>query len=131
METSSFVIGFIVGDYRQLVKSSVITSFSELFYCNDSVETLLLWLIVFGTGSAVMGITLITPALPVIASTLDVSSQKVQRLLTFYLAMLAGGAVALWPLIRCLWASVFFYFWRLFDRGYQVSSLCLYLILSC
>ena len=41
-----------------------------------------LWLFALGTGSAVMGITLITPALPVIADDLAVSAGQVQRLLT-------------------------------------------------
>ena len=69
-----------------------------------------LWLIALGTGSAVMGITLITPALPVIASTLDVSSQKVQRLLTFYLAMLAGGQLLYGPLSDAYGRRYFFIF---------------------
>ena len=67
-----------------------------------------LWLIALGTGSAVMGITLITPALPVIAQDLAVSAGQVQRLLTFYLAMLAGGQLLYGPLSDAYGRRYFF-----------------------
>ena len=67
-----------------------------------------LWVIALGTGSAVMGITLITPALPAIASALNVLPEKVQQLLTFYLAMLALGQLAIGPLSDVFGRRIFF-----------------------
>ena len=73
-----------------------------------------LWLIALGTGSAVMGITLITPALPVIAQTLQVSPEKVQLLLTAYLAMLASGQLVYGPLSDVFGRRIFFRLGALF-----------------
>ncbi|MGB2490380.1 MAG: MFS transporter, partial [Candidatus Puniceispirillaceae bacterium] len=67
-----------------------------------------LWVIALGTGSAVMGITLITPALPAIVSALNVLPEKVQQLLTFYLAMLALGQLAIGPLSDVFGRRIFF-----------------------
>ena len=67
-----------------------------------------LWVIALGTGSAVMGITLITPALPAIVSALNALPEKVQQLLTFYLAMLALGQLAIGPLSDVFGRRIFF-----------------------
>ena len=56
---------------------------------NDKKAYFPLWLIALATGSAAMGITLITPALPVIGSQFNATADAVQLLLTLYLAMLA------------------------------------------
>jgi MFS family permease len=61
------------------------------------IAKLPLWLIALGTGSAVMGITLITPALPIVAEELEVSAEKVQQLLTIYLFFLAIGQLIVGP----------------------------------
>ena len=71
-------------------------------------KTLPLWLIALGTGSAVMGITLITPALPVISEELNALPNRVQLLLTFYLAMLATGQLIIGPLSDIYGRRVFF-----------------------
>lgn len=67
-----------------------------------------LWLIALGTGSAVMGITLITPALPVIVQELDVIPERVQLLLTAYLVTLATGQLIYGPLSDAFGRRVFF-----------------------
>ena len=76
----------------------------------SSKQNLPLWLIAIGTGSAVMGITLITPALPVISQDLQIRPDKVQLLLTAYLAMLAIGQLIYGPLSDVYGRRVFFRF---------------------
>ena len=71
-------------------------------------QTLPLWLIALGTGSAVMGITLITPALPVMAVELNEIPETVQLLLTFYLVMLASGQLLYGPLSDAYGRRIFF-----------------------
>lgn len=102
------MLGFIVGVDHHLVKSQFPLHLSGFIFEMTSLKPPPLWLIALGTGSAVMGITLITPALPVIASELDVSSQKVQRLLTFYLALLAVGQLFYGPLSDAYGRRYFF-----------------------
>ena len=50
-----------------------------------------MWLIALTVASAVMGLTLLTPALPLIRGDLGASSGAVQQLLTVYLVALAVG----------------------------------------
>ena len=50
-----------------------------------------MWVIAATVGSSVMGITLLTPALPLVQGDLGASSAAVQLLLTVYLAALAIG----------------------------------------
>ena len=50
-----------------------------------------MWLIALIVASAVMGLTLLTPALPLIQGDLGASSGAVQQLLTVYLVALAVG----------------------------------------
>ena len=50
-----------------------------------------MWLVALTVASSVMGITLLTPALPMIQEELGVSSSAVQALLTVYLVALAVG----------------------------------------
>ena len=71
-------------------------------------QNLPLWLIALGTGSAVMGITLITPALPVMAAELNELPETVQLLLTFYLVMLASGQLLYGPLSDAFGRRFFF-----------------------
>ena len=73
-----------------------------------NTQSLPLWLIALGTGSAVMGITLITPALPEIVSDLNVAPEKVQQLLTFYLTLLAVGQLVIGPLSDVFGRRIFF-----------------------
>ncbi len=72
------------------------------------IAKLPLWLIALGTGSAVMGITLITPALPIVAEELEVSAEKVQQLLTIYLFFLAIGQLIVGPLSDVFGRRFFF-----------------------
>ena len=74
----------------------------------SSGTSLPLWLIALGTGSAVMGITLITPALPVISQELQIAPERVQLLLTAYLAMLAFGQLIYGPLSDVFGRRLFF-----------------------
>ena len=67
-----------------------------------------IWIIALATGSAAMGITVVTPALPVIAQDLGASSQAVQQLLTLYLAMLALGQLVIGPLSDIIGRRPFF-----------------------
>ena len=67
-----------------------------------------LWLIALATGSAAMGITLITPALPVIGKEFQATADSVQLLLTLYLAMLALGQLIIGPLSDAFGRRVFF-----------------------
>lgn len=55
-----------------------------------------------------MGITLITPALPVISQDLQIAPDRVQLLLTAYLAMLAFGQLIYGPLSDVFGRRVFF-----------------------
>ena len=55
------------------------------------------WIIGLSTGTAVMGITLITPALPLIRAELGVSANAVQFLFTGYLLMLAISQLVIGP----------------------------------
>ena len=55
-------------------------------------------ILALSTGTPVIGITLITPALPVIAGEFSASSTSVQLLLTAYLGMLALGQLVFGPL---------------------------------
>lgn len=55
------------------------------------------WLIGLSTGTAVMGITLITPALPLIRAEMGVSANAVQFLFTGYLMMLAASQLVVGP----------------------------------
>lgn len=71
-------------------------------------QSLPLWLIALGTGSAVMGITLITPALPVITQDIGALPDTVQLLLTVYLAMLAIGQLVYGPLSDVYGRRLFF-----------------------
>ena len=50
-----------------------------------------MWLVALTVASSVMGITLLTPALPMIQGEFGVSSSAVQQLLTVYLVALAVG----------------------------------------
>lgn len=77
-------------------------------------KSLPLWLIALGTGSAVMGITLITPALPVISNDLQIAPDRVQYLLTAYLAMLAVGQLFYGPLSDVFGRRIFFQMGSLF-----------------
>lgn len=79
-----------------------------------SQKILPLWLLALGTGSAVMGITLITPALPVISRDLQIDPNRVQYLLTAYLAMLAGGQLFYGPLSDVFGRRIFFRMGALF-----------------
>lgn len=67
-----------------------------------------LWVIALATGSAVMGITIITPALPLIGDDLGASADAVQLLLTFYLLMLAFGQLVIGPLSDAIGRRPFF-----------------------
>ncbi len=53
-----------------------------------------MWLVALTVASSVMGITLLTPALPMIQGEFGVSSAAVQQLLTVYLVALAVGQLA-------------------------------------
>ena len=55
------------------------------------------WLIGLSTGTAVMGITLITPALPLISAEMEVGANTVQYLFTSYLIMLAASQLVVGP----------------------------------
>jgi DHA1 family bicyclomycin/chloramphenicol resistance-like MFS transporter len=55
------------------------------------------WLIGLSTGTAVMGITLITPALPLISAEMEVGANTVQFLFTSYLIMLAASQLVVGP----------------------------------
>lgn len=55
------------------------------------------WLIGLSTGTAVMGITLITPALPLISAEMEVDANTVQFLFTSYLIMLAASQLVVGP----------------------------------
>lgn len=57
-----------------------------------------IWLLALCTGSAVVGLTILTPALPLIKSELDVSDESVQQLLSAYLIALAVGQLFLGPI---------------------------------
>ena len=81
---------------------------------SNKSTSLPLWLIALGTGSAVMGITLITPALPVVADELEVLPEKVQQLLTFYLFFLAIGQLIVGPLSDVFGRKLFFTIGSLF-----------------
>jgi len=50
-----------------------------------------MWLIALIVSSSVMGLTLLTPALPLVQEDLGVSGGAVQQLLTVYLIALAVG----------------------------------------
>ena len=50
-----------------------------------------MWVIAATVGSSIMGITLLTPALPLVQGDLGASSAAVQLLLTVYLAAIAIG----------------------------------------
>lgn len=67
-----------------------------------------IWIIALATGSLAMGITVVTPALPVITQDLSASSQAVQQLLTLYLAMLALGQLVIGPLSDIIGRRPFF-----------------------
>jgi DHA1 family bicyclomycin/chloramphenicol resistance-like MFS transporter len=55
------------------------------------------WLMGLSTGTAVMGITLITPALPLISAEMEVGANTVQFLFTSYLIMLAASQLVIGP----------------------------------
>lgn len=57
-----------------------------------------IWFLALCTASAVVGLTLLTPTLPLIKAELDVSSEAVQFLLTAYLFALAFGQLICGPL---------------------------------
>lgn len=57
-----------------------------------------IWFLALCTASAVVGLTILTPTLPLIKSELDVSSEAVQLLLTAYLFALAFGQLICGPL---------------------------------
>lgn len=67
-----------------------------------------LWLIALATGSAAMGITLVTPALPLIGAEFSATPEAVQLLLTLYLAMLALGQLVIGPLSDAFGRRIFF-----------------------
>ena len=67
-----------------------------------------LWLIALATGSAAMGITLVTPALPLIGAEFNATPDAVQLLLTLYLAMLAVGQLIIGPLSDAFGRRIFF-----------------------
>ena len=67
-----------------------------------------LWLIALATGSAAMGITLVTPALPLIGAEFSATPDAVQLLLTLYLAMLALGQLVIGPLSDAFGRRIFF-----------------------
>lgn len=69
-----------------------------------------LWLIALATGSAAMGITLVTPALPLIGAEFNAAPEAVQLLLTLYLAMLAIGQLVIGPLSDAFGRRIFFAF---------------------
>jgi len=50
-----------------------------------------MWLIALTVASAVMGLTVLTPALPLVQGDLGASTEAVQQLLTVYLVALAAG----------------------------------------
>ncbi len=57
-----------------------------------------IWYLALCTGCAVVGMTIITPALPLIKTELQASSDAVQQLLTAYLIALALGQLVCGPL---------------------------------
>ena len=57
-----------------------------------------IWLLALCTGSAVVGLTILTPALPLIKTELAVSDESVQQLLSAYLIALAVGQLFLGPI---------------------------------
>ena len=63
-----------------------------------AIEKPPLGILALATGTPVIGITLITPALPIIAGEFSASNTYVQLLLTMYLAMLAAGQLIFGPL---------------------------------
>jgi len=56
-----------------------------------------IWFLALCTASAVVGLTLLSPALPLIKTELNVSSEAVQQLLTVYLVALAVGQLVCGP----------------------------------
>jgi len=57
-----------------------------------------IWFLALCTASAVVGLTILTPALPLIQSELNVSDESVQQLLTAYLMALAVGQLFCGPI---------------------------------
>lgn len=88
-------------------------------------------ILALSTGTPVIGITLITPALPVIAGEFSASSTFVQLLLTVYLGMLAIGQLVFGPLSdlfgrrRILLAGAFVYALSTFSALFVESVLWL------
>lgn len=56
-----------------------------------------IWFLALCTASAVVGLTLLSPTLPLIKAELDVSSEAVQQLLTVYMVALACGQLIYGP----------------------------------
>ncbi|MFT6875373.1 MAG: DHA1 family bicyclomycin/chloramphenicol resistance-like MFS transporter [Granulosicoccus sp.] len=56
-----------------------------------------IWFLALCTASAVVGLTLLSPALPLIKTELNVSSEAVQQLLTVYMITLAFGQLIYGP----------------------------------
>ncbi len=56
-----------------------------------------IWFLALCTASAVVGLTILTPALPLVKSELGVSSAAVQQLLTVYMIALATGQLIYGP----------------------------------
>lgn len=56
-----------------------------------------IWFLALCTASAVIGLTILTPALPLLKTELDVSSAMVQQLLTVYMIALAAGQLIYGP----------------------------------
>ena len=65
---------------------------------NVRVQAPPIWFLALCTASAVIGLTILTPALPLIKSELGVSSAAVQQLLTVYMIALAAGQLICGPL---------------------------------
>lgn len=57
-----------------------------------------IWFLALCTGSAIVGLTILTPALPLIKDGLGVSSAAVQQLLTLYLVALSLGQLVCGPI---------------------------------
>ncbi|MFK7993538.1 MAG: Bcr/CflA family efflux MFS transporter [Granulosicoccus sp.] len=71
---------------------------SDSRHCNSAAPTAPpVWFLALTTASAVVGLTLLTPTLPLIKSELDVSNEAVQQLLTAYLFALAVGQLFCGP----------------------------------
>ena len=56
-----------------------------------------IWFLALSTASAVIGLTLLSPTLPLIKAELNVSSESVQQLLTVYMIALALGQLVYGP----------------------------------